>query len=122
MPKVAPAEKRAQEVKKDEAPRTPPQSEPAKTSTKTETPDSGVPEPEPKAKEETPPDAGTHDAGTKSESGSDAAVMSADTLKAKEEEKQALLYSVYLKKENNSLEKRNDWIYALSGNLEMRIV
>lgn len=42
--------------------------------------------------------------------------------KLKEEEKQALLYSVYLKKANNSLEKRNDWIYELSGNLEMRII
>lgn len=42
--------------------------------------------------------------------------------KLKEEEKQALLYSVYLKNENISLEKRNDWIYALSGNLDMRIV
>lgn len=42
--------------------------------------------------------------------------------KLKEEEKQALIYSVYLKNENSDLEKSRDWIYALGGNLDMEIL
>jgi len=42
--------------------------------------------------------------------------------KLNEEEKQALIYSVYLKNENSDLEKRRDWIYALGGNLDMEIL
>jgi len=42
--------------------------------------------------------------------------------KLNEEEKQALIYSVYLKNENSDLEKRRDWIYVLGGNLDMEIL
>jgi hypothetical protein len=38
------------------------------------------------------------------------------------DEKRAVIYSEYLKKEHSDLKKRREWIYSLSGTLKMKVV